>query len=391
MRLPPFWKVYRELDRVRQMLHAAAGMVYEPFIQRAHDRNRDRLLQLHDGKVAAGPKIALFLIYQPRALTPSVLLTCSHLVSKGYSPLVISNTPLGDADIAALRDHAWKVMIRPNYGYDFGGYRDGILWLQDQAVDPDRLVILNDSIWFPVWPGETLLDRMEEMPCDIAGTVIHRAQKRSRLSRRRPAFLESYFYLINRPALTGEAFRCFWRDYRVSSIKFNAVYRGERSFSGYLEQAGHSVSWVFDAERLIAELCKRDDEFLRKTIFYGAYTDPEFETERNRLINGAKDTAWWRDAALAHVARVLRRRSAYASFPYASHHLMGVPFVKKSRLLFFGKSFGTVQIKMRTQLLRAIENGDIPPPYPEVLAAMRAIEPLPGAGSALADASGGLG
>lgn len=375
MRMPPFWKVYRELDRLRQMIHAAAGRVYEPFIQRAHDRNRDTLLQVKDGKIAAGPQIALFLIYQPRALSPAVLLTCTHLAAKGYAPLVISNTPLGDTDMAALSDRAWKVIVRPNYGYDFGGYRDGILWLQDQGMDVDRLVILNDSIWFPVWPNETLLDRMEDMPCDVVGTVIHPAQKRRTLSRRRPAFLESYFYLINRAALTGPAFRRFWRDYRVSSIKFNAVYRGERSFSGFLENAGHSVGWVFDADRLVASLRAQDDGFLRKTILYGAYTDPEFEAERDRLIDDGVTHAGWRAAAMAHIEKVLRRRSTYASFPYASYHLMGVPFVKKSRLMFFGKSFGTVQIKMRTQLLRAIDNGDIPPPFAEVLAEMRAIEP----------------
>lgn len=375
MRIPPFWKVYRELDRVRQMIHAAAGRIYEPQIQRRHDRNRDRLLQVRDGQIPAGPRIALFLIFQPRGVSPAVLLTCAHLMAKGYAPLVISNTPLTDADMAALCDRAWKVIVRPNYGYDFGGYRDGILWLQDQGAEVDRLVILNDSIWFPVWPDETMLDRLEGLACDMAGTVIHPAQRRRRLSRRRPAFLESYFYLINRPVLAGPAFRRFWRDYRVSSIKFNAVYRGERSFSGAMEKAGHSVGWVFDRDRLIAALQQQDDAFLRKTMLYGAYTDPEFEAERDRLIDDPAPSGAWRAAALAHIARVLRRRSTYASFPYASFHLMGVPFVKKSRLLFFGKTYGTVQIRMRTQLLRAIDAGDIPQPHPEVLAEMRAIEP----------------
>ncbi|MBZ4021053.1 hypothetical protein CKO11_01070 [Rhodobacter sp. TJ_12] len=374
MAMPPLWKIYRELDRTRQMLHAAAGRIYEPFIQRRHDRNRHRLLKVHDGTLPLAPKVALLLIYQPRGISKSVLRTCEHLAAKGYAPLVISNTPLSADALSQLGSRAWKMIVRPNYGYDFGGYRDGILWLRERGVRIDRLIVLNDSVWFPVWPDETFLDRMEASDCDLVGAVIHGAQKRRKVSKTRPAFLESYFYLINRPALDSEAFGRFWTDYRVSSIKFNAVYRGERSFSGYLERAGHSVQGLINTETVCAAVRAQDDAFIYKTLVYGAYTDPEFEAERNTLLAEAPGKAEWRDTALAHIEKVLRRRSSYASFPYASFHLLGIPFVKKSRLLFMGEAFGTVQIKMRTQLLKAIDAGDIPPPWPEVLAEMRAIE-----------------
>lgn len=372
--MPPFWKIYRELHRAGQMLQAAVGRIYEPFVQRRHDRDRELLLQVHDGALPVGVKVALFLIYQPRGVSPSVWLTCDHLAAKGYVPLVISNGPLAADDLLSLVSRAWKVIIRPNYGYDFGGYRDGILWLRDRGVRPDRLIVLNDSVWFPVWPDDTFVDRMEASTCDVVGAVIHEQQKRRTLSKTRPAFLESYFYLLNRPALDGDAFRRFWDEYRVSSIKFNAVYRGERSFSGFLEQAGHSVQGLIDAEAAIAAIRLQDDGFLVRTLDYAAYTDPEFEAERDELLQGTLQRAGWRDEALKHIEKVLRRRSSYASFPYASFHLLGVPFVKKSRLMFFGQSFGTVQIKMRTQLLRAIDAGDIPSPFPAVLAEMRALE-----------------
>ena len=199
--MTPIWKLYREMDRLRQAGQAAIGRLYEPFLQRRHDRNRDRVLAFHAGDLPLGPKVAVFLIYQPKGLRPSCLLTCRHLVEKGYSPLVMSNTPLGEADLRALQGVAWKVVIRPNYGYDFGGYRDAILWLQDQDIVPDRLMILNDSVWFPVWPGETLIDRMEALPVDLAGAVIHHAQRRRKIATLRPAFIESYFYIARRSAV----------------------------------------------------------------------------------------------------------------------------------------------------------------------------------------------
>lgn len=384
MALPPLWKVYRELDRSCQALHAAIARVYEPIVQRRHDRNRDRLLQIQDGRVAQTGKIALFLVFQPKGLRPTVLQTCAYLVSRGYAPLVISNAPLQEADLQTLIGCAWKILVRPNYGYDFGGYRDGVLWLHDQGILPERLMILNDSIWFPVWPGETLIDRMEAAPADFVGAVIHPAQKRRKSAALRPAFLESYLYIVNQTALRSPAFYRFWQDFKVSSIKFNAVYRGERSFSHRLEQAGLIAQGIFHAEVLDAAIRARDVGFLRKVLDYGAYTDPDFQAERDALL--ARDSAEpdWRAAALAHIHKVIGRRSSYASFPYASFHLLGVPFLKKSRLTFLGTAFGTVQIKMRTQLLRAIDAGDLPPPYPEVLAEIRAIEPPPPPASAVA-------
>lgn len=375
--MPPLWKIYRELDRLRQMLAAAVGRLYEPILQRAHDRRRDERIEVIDGALPRGGKIAVFLVYQPRGLSPTVLETAAHIASKGYAPLVVSNTPLSGPDRTALAETAWKILLRPNYGYDFGGYRDAILWLSDRQIAPDRLMILNDSIWFPVWPEETLIDRMEALGADLAGAVIHPSQRRRKIATRRPAFIESYFYIANRRAIESPAFRAFWQGFRVSSIKFNAVYRGERSFSHFLEKSGLSVQGVIHADPILAAIGTRDDAFLARTLDYGAYTDPDFEAERDVLLATATGGPGWRRAALDHIERVLRRRSAYASFPYAAFHLLGVPFVKKSRLKFFGQAFGTVQIKMRTQILRAVQAGDLPRPRERVLDEMRAIEEPP--------------
>ena len=373
--MTPIWKLYREMDRLRQAGQAAIGRLYEPFLQRRHDRNRDRVLAFHAGDLPLGPKVAVFLIYQPKGLRPSCLLTCRHLVEKGYSPLVMSNTPLGEADLRALQGVAWKVVIRPNYGYDFGGYRDAILWLQDQDIVPDRLMILNDSVWFPVWPGETLIDRMEALPVDLAGAVIHHAQRRRKIATLRPAFIESYFYIARRSAVESAAFQAFWRGFKVSSIKYNAVYRGERSFSHFMETGGLRAEGIISATAIVHAVAAGDDAFLARTLTYGAYTDPRFKAERDALLDPARRAApGWREAALAHVDKVAHRRSAYASFCYPAVQALGIPFVKKSRLLFVGKAYGTVQIKMRTQLLLAIAAGDLPAPYPEVLAEIAALE-----------------
>lgn len=367
----PKWKIARELDRAGQQLRALVGLVWEPIAQRAYDRQRSQNLDVEDGAVPVADKIALFLLYQPNGLLASTLLTCSHFVEKGYAPLIVSNAPLSREDRDRLSPLCWKSVVRPNYGYDFGGYRDGILSLADWGIAPDRLIILNDSVWFPIGPGETLIDRMEALDADLVGAVVHPAMTRRRLSTKRRAFLESYFYLANRRVLDHPSFARFWRKFRVSSNKYNAVYRGERGFSHAMEKAGLRVDGVLDPGKLLAALERADDLVLRKTLTYAAYTDEDFIAENAALMDQAI-SADWRVSTLSHIRRVVGRRSFHASFPFASILLLGTPYIKKGTGTFLKRTYGTLHSVMRRQYLAAVRAADLPSPFPEVLAEIAA-------------------
>jgi lipopolysaccharide biosynthesis protein len=212
---------------------------------------------------------------------------------------------------------AWKTVVRPNYGYDFGGYRDGLLSLGDWRVVPERLLILNDSIWFPICSSDTLIDRLEALETDIGGAVIHPAMQRQRFSTKRRAFHKSYYYLLNKTALFHPAFDQYWRKFRVSSNKYNAVYRGERGFSHAIERAGLRLRGVLSPDALFDAVAAADDDVLRKTLTYAAYTDPDFIAENGTLLASAMSRNWRADT-FDHIRRVITRRSFHASFPYAT-------------------------------------------------------------------------
>ncbi len=363
----PKWKIAREIDRAGQQVKALVGHLWEPFVQRAHDRRRQEILDVEMGAVPMASKVAIYLLYQPNGILVSTLVTCNHLREKGYAPLVVSNTPLSRKDRDRLNATAWKTVVRPNYGYDFGGYRDGVLSLADWSVVPERLIILNDSVWFPIHPDESLIERMEALDADLTGAVIHLASLRRRTSSKRQAFIESYFYLVNRSALQHPAFQKFWTGFRVSSNKFNAVYRGERGFSHAMQAAGLRVAGVLDSTKLISAIERQDDPFLLKTLEYAAYTDPDFADENASLCEsfGAEG---WRDRALDHVKRVVVRRSFHASFPFASIRLLGTPYIKKGTGTFLKRTYGTLHALMRRKYLEAVRAADLPSPFPEVLA-----------------------
>jgi hypothetical protein len=154
----PGWKLRREVRRLIDHILSLPALVYEPLWQSRYDAGMQKALVLHDGGLPAKPKTCVFLVYQSGDLPESVLLTCAWLRDRGYATLIVANGGLTEAALARVRGLAWKILSRPNFGYDFGGYRDGLLQIEAMGLRPERLVILNDSIWLP----------MHDSPCPLA-------------------------------------------------------------------------------------------------------------------------------------------------------------------------------------------------------------------------------
>lgn len=92
-----------------------------------------------------GPKLAVFVVFRPKGVAASIYMTLEYLCKHGITVLITSNAALNHDDRQKFASLAWKVIERPNFGYDFGAYRDSILYLRDQGVEPDHLLLMNDS------------------------------------------------------------------------------------------------------------------------------------------------------------------------------------------------------------------------------------------------------
>lgn len=338
-------------------------------VQRSYDRKRTSLVRVCQGSVPLTDRVALILTYQPSGFLPSLLKTCAHLRSKGYAPLIVCNAPATDSAISRLAPEVWTVLLRPNYGYDFGGYRDGILHLRDLGIVPRHFIILNDSIWYPLNDADSLVERMEASGYGLAGAMLQEGDpaKKASSSRHRD-FIESFFYLVSRDCFKSMAFTRFWTEFPMSNLKFNAVYAGERRFSLVMEQSGQTVGCILTRAAMLKALAGQSPGFLQKTLSYAAYTDPGFEAAGEALLAEFSADEGWRQRALTHVTDVTRKRHFHASFCYASINLLNVPFIKKTSGTILSKGHGRLHMKMREQYLRAVQTGDLPPPSAEMLA-----------------------
>ena len=219
----PGWKVKREAVRFGQQLRAIPEFFWEPIAQYWHDRAARAGFATYEGALAQSQKIALILVYQPDGVGAATIAMCAHLHARGFAPFVVSNAPLSPQDRVALGPVTWRMLERPNFGYDFGGYRDGIGQLLRWNLVPDHLLIFNDSIWFPLSPDETLLTELEASSADLTGTILR--------ERGDELFLESYCYMIPRATFLHPAFQAFWRGLGLTSNKYKVIRRGERGFS----------------------------------------------------------------------------------------------------------------------------------------------------------------
>lgn len=333
---PPLWKVRRELGRLSQQLRALLEFFYEPFLRWQHDRERTERLKVTLGASAPSRKIAVYLIFQPRGLAESSLLTCRHLAAGGYAPLVVSNAPLSDADREQLQAISWKVVERPNFGYDFGGYRDGI-WLLDQWGErPESLILLNDSIWFPALEGDQTIATMEAMPSDFKGVLKLGTGEGAVLRRGREPFLGSFFLMFSAQALRSEAFSLFWRQYLNTSNKYKTIRRGERRLSYVMRDAGFEGWSLFDRTLFDEYLRVASPATLRQILEDLVSIDPRVDQSIADLTKAFDLSPQDGQAAMAVQLRDIIQAATvksnlFSSMPITLLREFSIPFIKKSR------------------------------------------------------------
>lgn len=126
----PIWKIKRELARPIQQLKQLPQRVSTfLFAKHYYDWFLAGKLCAYEGDIDTTQKIAIYLIFPNKGLLKSHLIALKSLVDDNYTPIVVSNLPLNDEEKAVILQNCCLLIERPNFGYDFGGYRDGVLEL----------------------------------------------------------------------------------------------------------------------------------------------------------------------------------------------------------------------------------------------------------------------
>lgn len=352
----------RELGRVGGQIAALPDLVAGPALQLCHDLKRKTTVRRHFGAEAkAGgeaDKLAIFLLYQPAALPASVRMTCQDLAAQGYAVMVVANGGLQEQARLLLLPHIWQLIERPNFGYDFGGLREGIMQIAEQGLVPRDVLLLNDSIWL-IGHESDLISRLEAQPC--AGLIRNR-KARDEQNPAHPGFVESYVLHLDAKVLKAPAHLRFWQRLRLSNLKRRIIQRGEKGFSRAMGAAGIGPVALADRVGFLKLINGLGAEELRKTLLYAAYIDPVRQAENARLLAREAEGEWRADVQ-RHIAATTAAIRFNASFIYPVVQHMGLHFLKKNRDPIF--------VAMRAAYLAAVAAGDLPAPKAEILAEIR--------------------
>ncbi len=368
MKLPPLWKARREVARFgKQILTSPARITNLLFATPFYDLTLARKIRRFEGKLPESNRVAVYLIYPDRGLLASHLMALDYLASKGYATKVVSNLPLSDTERATLLDHCWTYLERPNYGYDFGGYRDGILDLAAKLGTMDRLVILNDSCWFPLPGSRDWLDDVGALDVDFAAATSHYGTPRVDAAdfasiqwgytlKHRNFHYGSFAVCLRARVLHHPDFLTYWRRLALTNQKRAIVRRGETGFTRWALRRGFTTACTLDVSRLDKELAALDDthliEIAREMI---APYWPPLQEVRRKLLAGTPTKAELQALILTMVSA---QGASYALAPYAICEL-GFPFLKKSPVWLDKESSDTTLAliaRLDGPLARAIES-----------------------------------
>ena len=355
----PMWKLQREVRRIGKQISYLLDYVVAVPRRMIYDLCRPSNLRVTIGAVPPGAHMAVFLLYQPKGFTDAVRIAIETVLDSGAVTVFVSNLPLQDADRAWLAGRAWRVVERPNVGYDFGGFREGVMQITEARLDPEHLWMLNDSTWFPVCGGATPLQDLIDPAADVSGSMVH-------LDGRDHAkdYAESYFLAFPKRTLHHPAFVAFWRSYPLYNNKSTVIRLGELGFSQAMRAAGLRVKSRMNNTAFLAELRTQSADFLKKTLFYGGLTNRGLTAERAALLQAADGSDAWRAAALAHVQKTLHRTGFRYQYCYAAVRLMQFPLVKKGP--------DPRSIIARARYLAAVLAGDLPAPPGPILTELTA-------------------
>lgn len=320
----PAWKLAREWARFRAQLQTFVMAPVNRWRQCRYDAARDQLVTVRPGALPLSGSVAIVLVYQPVGLPDSVLHTLAHLRNAGFAPVTVLNAPLPQSDLDRLHHASALVVQRPNFGYDFGGYRDAILHLLGLRLPLERVAFLNDSIWFPVFPDCDHLDRMSRTEGDLVGYAYAQG-----LRRRKNAHVQSYFFMFKgAERLQSADFARFWTDLSIANSRHHTIRNAEMVMTAAFRERGWRIGWLFSSDdfRGYFTTCP-DADLIRAAEYYIAIGNSRAPALRAALDGPVADL---RARMLADLAAGNLGRNTIAGPPDLIYRHLGFAAMKKS-------------------------------------------------------------
>ncbi len=328
MSLPPAWKIKRELFRLDHQFRSLVEPVGAASRRLLYDTQKSASIDQLNGDLPVGEKIAVFVLFQPSGVAESVLRTLDTLIAAHWTPVIVSNAPLSPECWNQLREKTALALVRKNRGYDFGAYRDGLNLLTENSIEPAKLILMNDSTWFPLFEGDDVLERLEAKQTDFAGHIF----KIEDINNRARDHMESHFVMIGPRLLSSDAFKQFWKNYTMSDSRDRTIEIGEKGLSQLVVHSEFEHDPLLSRRKLVDLLRGLSDEDLVDVFENLVHHLDDAKAEVDAILKSVPSAGWrerlcdWAFHELSHSLQHLLS----VTFLYPAVKYGGLSYIKKS-------------------------------------------------------------
>ncbi len=219
-------------------------------LKRAVYGNPSHIIDTHVGDLRHnGGKYALFLIWQPKEIAWYVENALVALKEAGVNTIVIANHPLSPDKLSNLKKFSHTILIRDNTGFDIGGYRDGTKFLANSAENIERVIYMNDSVYYSKKGLTGLITRLANSVSDICGTFenweIH-------------YHIQSFCFSVSDKIFHNEKFQKYWENYIPVNSRLWAIHAGEVGLSKTIVPLTEQIEIIYRANDLRSHLNKKE-------------------------------------------------------------------------------------------------------------------------------------
>ncbi len=162
--------------------------------------------------------------------------------------IVIVNGKVGEKGLCKLYQYTGRIYVRENYGYDAGAYKDAFTYYltEEELEGADEVILLNDSFYGPLYPWETVFEKMESEGADFWGLSRYPGGKLPDYGNEEiPAHIQGYFLACKKEMFRSPFWKEFWERLEYPATYWDAVRKYEIYFSEYFEGKGfRSKAWT---------------------------------------------------------------------------------------------------------------------------------------------------
>ena len=190
-------------------------------------------------------RLGIFTFYEKNGIVEDYVVYLLKELKTAVSQLIfVCNGTLSESGRLRLKGLADEIIVRDNRGFDAGAFREVLMDLAEkQGLSAfDEIVLCNDTFFGPFVPFADIFVEMESRKLDFWGLSAQPDSVDFWIGSEDivPAFIQSFFIVVNKRMLSDERFISFWKDLDVDKWNRTQVVKNyEQRFTAYFESLGY--------------------------------------------------------------------------------------------------------------------------------------------------------